>query len=106
MVALEHGFRGTLTQPYLLSSGWSLQLQGASWWTSEPAYTDRSRGGRLVLTKRLSSAGAGVTRRRRSELRLSLINERDDYAIVSTALQDLTLRDQFIALGLDRPPAR
>jgi len=37
----------------------------------------------------------------RNEVRFSLINEHENYGITNSALQDLSLRDQFIALGLD-----
>jgi outer membrane protein assembly complex protein YaeT len=99
--SLEQGFRGAFTEPYLFAPGLSLQLQGSSWWESEPAYTQRSSGGRLVFTKQLSRGGAGVITSVHNEVRVSLINERENYAIADSALQDLTLRDQFIALGLD-----
>jgi outer membrane protein assembly complex protein YaeT len=99
--SLEHGFRGTVREPYLLQSGLSVQLQGSSWWTSEPAYTYRSNGGRLIFTKELSRGAAGAITNTHNEVRVSLINEHENYAIVTSALQDLTLRDQFIALGLD-----
>jgi outer membrane protein insertion porin family len=98
--SLERGFRGTFTEPYL-ARGLSLKLQGSSWWDSEPTYTYRSSGGRVILTKQLSRGGAGVIQSARNEMRVSLIHERDNYSIASNALQDLTLRDQFIALGLD-----
>jgi outer membrane protein assembly complex protein YaeT len=98
--SLERGFRGTFTEPYL-SRGLSLKLQGSSWWDSEPTYTYRSSGGRIILTKQLSRGGAGVIQSAHNEMRVSLIHERDNYSIASDALNDLTRRDQFIALGLD-----
>jgi outer membrane protein assembly factor BamA len=99
--SLEQGFRGTFTEPYLLKSGLSLKLTGSSWWASEPAYTYRSRGGRVIITKQFGHGPAGLDRGIRNELRMSIINEQERYAIGNEALKDLTLRDQFIALGLD-----
>ena len=99
--SLEHGFRGTFTEPYLVTSGLRLQLQGSSWWSSEPVYTYRSSGGRVILTKELGHGAAGVMAGTHNEVRVSLINEHETYAITPSALTDLSLRDQFIALGLD-----
>lgn len=99
--SLEHGFRGTFTQPYFVRPSVSLRLTGASWWASEPTYTYRSTGGRGVITKEFGRGPAGVVRGIRNQLKVSLINEHESYAITDAALQDLTLRDQLIALGLD-----
>jgi outer membrane protein assembly factor BamA len=99
--SLEHGFRGTFTEPFLFSSGLSLKLTGSSWWASEPAYTYRSSGGRAVLTKRFGRGPVGLDRGVVNELRMSIIDEQESYSIGESALKDLTLREQFIALGLD-----
>ena len=99
--SLEHGFRGTFTEPFLFKSGLSLKLTGSSWWSSEPAYTYRSSGGRAIITKRFGRGPVGFDRGVRNELRMSIIDEYENYAISDSALKDFTLRDQFIALGLD-----
>lgn len=98
--SLEQGFRGTFTEPYI-TRGLSMQLQGSSWWSSEPTYTYRSSGGRVILTKDFSRGPAGPNRAVHNQIRASLIHEYESYAIIPSALSDLTLRDQFIALGLD-----
>ncbi len=82
-------------------SGLSLKFTGSSWWASEPTYTYRSSGGRIILTKQFSRGSAGIMRGVRNEIRASLISEHETYGIANSALQDLSLRDQFIALGLD-----
>jgi outer membrane protein assembly complex protein YaeT len=99
--SLEHGFRGTFLEPFLFKSGLSLKLTGSSWWASEPAYTYRSSGGRAILTKRFGRGPVGLDRGTVNELRMSIIDEYESYSIGDAALKDLTLRDQFIALGLD-----
>jgi outer membrane protein assembly complex protein YaeT len=99
--SLEHGFRGTFTEPFLFKSGLSLKLTGSSWWASEPAYTYRSSGGRAIFTKKFGRGPVGFDRGVRNELRMSIIDEHESYAIGADALNDSTLRDQFIALGLD-----
>ena len=88
--SLEHGFRGTFTEPYLVTSGLRLQLQGSSWWSSEPVYTYRSSGGRVILTKELGHGAAGVMAGTHNEVRVSLINEHETYAITPSALTDLS----------------
>lgn len=99
--SLEHGFRGTFTEPYLFKSGLTFKLTGSSWWASEPAYTYRSSGGRAIITKRFGHGPAGVDRGIRNELQMSIINEHESYSIGDEALKDPSLREQFIALGLD-----
>jgi outer membrane protein assembly complex protein YaeT len=98
--SLEHGFRGSINEPYLLKRT-SMRVTGSSWWASEPAYTYRSQGGRIILTRQFSRGSAGIARGVRNELRASLIHEYENYQITTIALQDLTIRDQLIALGLD-----
>jgi len=99
--SLEQGFRGTFIEPYLLKSGLSLKLTGSSWWASEPVYTYRSSGGRAILTKRFGRGPAGLDTGVLNEFRVSFINEYERYAIGESALHDPTLRDEFIALGLN-----
>jgi outer membrane protein assembly complex protein YaeT len=99
--SLEHGVRGTFTEPYLFKSGLSLKLSGSSWWSAEPSYTDRSSGGRAILTKDFGRGATGLDRGTHNELRVSIIDEYESYSISASALNDPTLRDQFIALGLD-----
>ncbi len=98
--SLEHGVRGSFTEPYLFR-GVSARVTGSTWWASEPAYTYRSRGGRIIFTKQLTRGSAGVARSIRNELHFSLIREYENYQITKSALEDLTIRDQLIALGLD-----
>jgi outer membrane protein assembly complex protein YaeT len=98
--SLAHGFRGSFTEPYLAKRT-SMRVSGVSWWASEPAYTYRSQGGRIVLTRQFSRGSAGIARSVRNELRASLIHEYENYQITQAALEDLAIRDQLIALGLN-----
>jgi outer membrane protein assembly complex protein YaeT len=98
--SLEHGVRASFTEPYLFR-GTSARVTGSTWWASEPAYTYRSRGGRIILTKQLTRGSAGVARSIRNELHVSLIREYENYQITKAALEDLSIRDQLIALGLN-----
>jgi outer membrane protein insertion porin family/translocation and assembly module TamA len=99
--SLEQGFRGTFVEPYLYKSGLSLRLSGSSWWAKEPIYEYRSSGGRVVVTQDFSRAGVGADRGVRNQISLALIREYQRYSIAAAALEDLTIRDELIALGLD-----
>ncbi len=99
--SLEQGFRATFTEPYFFRPGLSARLQGSTWWSSEPTYTYRSRGGRAIFTKEFGRGPAGIERGHRSTLRATVINEYESYAIAKEALDDPTLTDDFIALGLN-----
>jgi outer membrane protein assembly complex protein YaeT len=98
---LEQGIRGSFTEPHFLALGTSFRLTGGSWWATEPTYTYRSQGGRAIITKEFGSGSAGIVRGVRNTLRGSLIREYENYAIAPAALNDLAIRDQLIALGLD-----
>lgn len=98
--SLEQGFRGSFTEPYLFK-GTSVTVSGVSWWASEPAYTYRSRGGRIVVAKEFGRGSAGILRGLRQEVRVSLIREYENYQVAKAALLDPSVRDQLIALGLN-----
>ena len=55
----------------------------------------------MTLTKQFSRGSAGIARGVRNQVRLSLIHEYENYAIAKAALEDPTIRDQLIALGLN-----
>src|SRR4030095_552037 len=88
------------TEPYLFK-GTSVTVSGVSWWASEPAYTYRSRGGRIVVAKEFGRGSAGILRGLRQEVRVSLIREYENYQVAKAALLDPSVRDQLIALGLN-----
>jgi outer membrane protein assembly complex protein YaeT len=104
--SLEQGVRGSFTEPFLFQPGLSVQLTGSSWWAHEPIYEYRSSGGRIVLSKDFSRAGAGADRGVRNRLSFSVIREYERYAITESALADPTFRDALIALGLDPETGR
>jgi outer membrane protein assembly complex protein YaeT len=104
--SLEHGVRATFTEPYIFKSGLSLRLSGSSWWAREPIYEYRSSGGRAIITKDFSRAGAGADRGVRNQISFALIREYERYAITESALGDLSIRDLLIALGLDPESGR
>lgn len=99
--SLEQGVRGSFTEPFLFQPGLSVRLTGSTWWAEEPIYEYRSSGGRIILSKDFSRAGAGADRGVRNSLSVSFIREYERYAISQSALDDPTFRDELIALGLD-----
>lgn len=90
--SLDHGVRADLSQPHFLGSSFTLGLEGHQWYDDEPAFRQRSSGGRLTLAHRISQ---------RNTWSVSLIDDYTSSAISNAALNDLTLRPQLIALGLD-----
>lgn len=90
--SLDRGVKGDFTQPYFLGQHFSLGLNGIAWNASEPAYSTDTFGGRITLryqpTRRFSAA-------------VAFVGEYERSAISDAALEDLSLRDELIALGLD-----
>ncbi len=104
--SLEQGLRGSFVEPYLLQRGLSLRMSGSTWWANEPVYEYRSSGGRIGLSKDFSRAGVGGERGVRNTLSATFIQEYENYTINPTVLEDVTFRDELIALGLDPETGR
>ena len=90
--SITRGVRAELNEPYFLHRNFSLSFQGQLWYESEPAFTQNTRGGRVVLRHQSTQATFWSA---------SLINEFQQSTIDETALTDFTARDELIALGLD-----
>jgi outer membrane protein assembly complex protein YaeT len=98
---LDRGVKVTLTQPYFIKPGLSLDVAGTAWHTDQLTYNSQTYGGRATLSyRRETNLGAG-----RSPVRygfhLAFIHEYLRYGIDPTALADLSSREERIALGLD-----
>jgi outer membrane protein insertion porin family/translocation and assembly module TamA len=95
--SLDRGLRFQLEQPYLLSPHQSLLLDGQQWRTETPAYQSILTGGEATVTRRagLYTSFAG-----------SLSTEYSSSSVSADALNDPTLRDELIALGLDPTTGR
>lgn len=80
--------------PYLLRSGGTLSANAGAWWTNETIFTSRSAGGRATISHEFG---------RRSEInvRTRYRNEYLVYQVRPAALEDLTLVEERISLGLD-----
>ena len=90
--SLDRGVRVDYREPYFLSSHISLNFDGQAWQASEPVYSTRQLGGRVTLRHQEDP---------RSFWAVGLTNEYQRSTIDSSALLDATIRDEFIALGLD-----
>ena len=100
--ALDRGVKLNFKQPYFLSPRYSFGLQSQYWHNDEPAFTLDNIGGRATVTREFGRAGGAVLGSRpATTVSFTYANEWEDYTISNEALQDLTLRDEIIALGLD-----
>jgi outer membrane protein assembly complex protein YaeT len=90
--SLDRGVRTDFTEPYFYSPHLSLRFEGQAWQASEPAFSQNTLGGRVILQHK-----ADV----QNQWSVSLINEYQKSQISNEALADFTLRDELIALGLD-----
>jgi outer membrane protein insertion porin family/translocation and assembly module TamA len=90
--SLDRGVRADFNQPYFLGSEFTAGVEGHQWYDNEPAFTQRSSGGRVAFTRRISQ---------RSMVSVSLNDEFESSTISDAALSDPGLRPALIALGLD-----
>jgi outer membrane protein assembly complex protein YaeT len=97
--SLERGARLSFGQPAFFWQT-SLSVNGDAWWAHEPAYTSRTTGGRVKITRPL---GGHVDRPRvlTQTISLSYVNEFLSYQIADSAAGIPHSREQLIALGLD-----
>ena len=101
--SLDRGVRLGFNQPYVFSRFYSFGMTGQSWFTNEPLYDLTTLGGRATLTRQFRRGGGPVLRGLRPATTLSLtyVNEWQDYTISNEALNDESIRDDLIVLGLD-----
>lgn len=99
---LDRGVRLTYKEPYIFSPRWSLGVNGQMWQTREPAYDLDTTGGRITLTRQFARGGGPVLGGRPSmALSFTYANEWEKYSIDTDILEEISLRDELIALGLD-----
>lgn len=99
--SLERGARVEFEQPYAFSPDMTAGASAQWWFTDEPAYQLDSRGVRASLTRQMGRARFGRGRSAATTVTASVVHQFDDYVISNEALNDLTFRDELIALGLD-----
>jgi outer membrane protein assembly complex protein YaeT len=98
--SLDRGLRLNLKQPYFFGPRYSLGLSGQSWYTDEPAFDLITLGGRFTVTRQFARDSV-LGPRPSTTAAFTYANEWEDYSISNEALEDLTFRDELIALGLD-----
>jgi outer membrane protein assembly complex protein YaeT len=99
---LDGGVRANLTQPYLFSPNYSLGLTGQAWHTDEPAFTLNTTGGRLSVTRQVGRGNRSILGGRPTmSFSLTYANEYENWELSRELLEDLSLRDDLIAMGID-----
>jgi len=90
--SLDRGVRAEYRQPALGHPHLSLTFDGQAWQAAEPVYSLNSFGGRVALRHQ-----ANVE----TFWSVSVSNEYQRSSITPAALEDFSIRDELIALGLD-----
>ena len=90
--SLDRGVRANYREPYFFSSHLSMNFEGQAWQAAEPVYSLNQVGGRATLRHQANQQNFWT---------VSLTNEYQRSTIEREALEDFTLRDELIALGLD-----
>ena len=90
--SLDRGGRVDFNQPYFFAPHLSLGLEGQQWYTFTPAYQSIVSGGKATMTHR-----SGVN----TSWSISVTSEHDRSTIAEEVLNDPSLRNSLIALGLD-----
>lgn len=90
--SLDRGVRLDYREPYFLAPNFSLSFDGQAWEATEPVYETKQLGGRFTLRHQLNLQTFWT---------VSLNNEYQSSSIAREALEDFTVRDDLIALGLD-----
>jgi outer membrane protein assembly complex protein YaeT len=90
--SLDRGVRAGYREPFLLRPHFSLQFEGQAWQAAEPVYSLNTLGGRITVRHQANSQNIWS---------VSLINEYQRSSVTAEALEDFTIRDELIALGLD-----
>ena len=99
---LDRGVRVNFKQPYLFTRRHSGSLSAQSWFSDEPAFRLTTIGGRATITREFGVARTAVLGTKAgSTLALTYANEREDYEIDQDLVNDPTVRDELIALGLN-----
>jgi outer membrane protein assembly complex protein YaeT len=99
---LDRGVRLNFKEPYFFGPRNDIALSGQTWHNDEPAFTLDTTGGRATVSRHFRRGGGPVLGSRpTTTLSLTYANEHENYTISNAALEDLSFRDELIALGLD-----
>jgi len=99
---LDRGVRLNFKEPYFFRPRTDLAVTGQSWHSDEPAFVLDTNGARGTVAYHFRRGGGPVLGSRpAATLSLTYANEFQSYIIKRAALEDLSFRDELIALGLD-----
>jgi outer membrane protein assembly complex protein YaeT len=99
---LDRGVRLNFKQPYIITRRHSATLSGQSWFTNEPAFQLTTIGGRATLTREFGASRSAIFGAKAgTTAALTYANEWEDYEIAEATLNDPTVRNELIALGLN-----
>jgi outer membrane protein insertion porin family/translocation and assembly module TamA len=90
--SLDRGVRAEYREPFFLRPHFSLSFDGQAWQAAEPVYSLNSLGGRVTLRHQANQQNFWA---------VSVINEYQRSTVTREALEDFSIRDELIALGLD-----
>jgi len=90
--SLDRGVQADFTQPFVFDPHISLGVQAQQWFTVTPAYDSTVKGVTVTGTYRITQ---------RTWFSASVTSEHDSSSVEPAVLEDLTLRDELIALGID-----
>lgn len=90
--SLDRGVRAEYREPFFLSSHFSLNFDGQAWQAEEPVYSLDTLGGRFTLRHQANAQNVWS---------ISFSNEFQRSSVTPEALEDFSIRDELIALGLD-----
>jgi outer membrane protein assembly complex protein YaeT len=101
--SLDRGVKLNFTQPYLFSPRYSFTLAGQYWHNDEPnLFTLDNVGGRATITRQFGRVGsAGFRSRPATTFSVTYANEWEQFEIDPDVLEDLSQRDELIAIGID-----
>ncbi len=99
--SLDRGARASFEEPSLFRRGISMSTGLQYWYADEPAYSLLTSGGRVTLARELSRSDPIARRQALTTASVTFVNEYEDYTISDFALEDLSFRDELIALGLN-----
>jgi outer membrane protein assembly complex protein YaeT len=99
--ALDRGVRVDFNEPYFFHPDWSVGTSGQRWFEDEPAFNRDTLGGRAVFTRRVAREGPLALRPRVSTGTASISYTFQEYSVAPEFLEDLSIRDELIALGID-----
>ena len=101
--SLDRGVKLNFTQPYLFSPRYSFNLSGQYWHNDEPGFFKLDNvGGRMTIARQVGRAGStGFRTRPTTTLSFTYANEWEQFEIDPQTLENFTLRDELISLGLD-----